>query len=162
MNQDGVTQIALDALMVTLKVSMPFLVAGLVVGLLVSIFQAATQIQEVTLTFVPKMIAQAVYAGNDTIAKRPQAVRAFLSGWYEAVAFMRANKAATIPIAARQMDVSAVVAGKVYDELIDNYSRDGRFDPEGLRVLVDSLVEMGALRNADVTALYSEDYLPPR
>jgi len=111
---------------------------------------------------VPKMIAQAVYAGNDTIAKRPQAVRAFLSGWYEAVAFMRANKAATIPIAARQMDVSAVVAGKVYDELIDNYSRDGRFDPEGLRVLVDSLVEMGALRNADVTALYSEDYLPPR
>src|SRR5262249_58066365 len=38
--------------------------------------------------YVPKMIAQAVYAGNDTIAKRPQAVRAFLSGWYETVAFM--------------------------------------------------------------------------
>ena len=112
--------------------------------------------------YVPKMIAQAVYAGNDTIAKRPQAVRAFLSGWYEAVAFMRANRAATLPLAARQMDVSPVVAGKVYDELIDNYSRDGRFDPEGLRVLVDSLVEMGALRSADVTALYTEDYLPPR
>jgi sulfonate transport system substrate-binding protein len=102
--------------------------------------------------YVPKMITQAVYAGNDTITKRPQAVRAFLSGWYEAVAFMRANKAATIPIAARQMDVSAVVAGKVYDELLDNYSRDGRFDPEGLRVLVDSLVEMGALRSADVSS----------
>ena len=112
--------------------------------------------------YVPKMIAQAVYAGNDTIARRPQAVRAFLSGWYEAVAFMRANRAATVPIAARQMDVSAVVAGKVYDELIDNYSRDGRFDPEGLRVLVDSLVEMGALRSADVTAFYTEEYLPPR
>jgi ABC-type nitrate/sulfonate/bicarbonate transport system substrate-binding protein len=112
--------------------------------------------------YVPKMIAQAVYAGNDVIAKRPQAVRAFLSGWYETVAFMHAEKAATIPIAARQMDVSAVVAGKVYDELIDNYSRDGRFDAEGLRVLVDSLVEMGALRSADVKALYTEDYLPPR
>jgi len=45
---------------VALKVSGPFLVAGLVVGLLVSIFQAATQIQEVTLTFVPKMLAVGV------------------------------------------------------------------------------------------------------
>jgi len=112
--------------------------------------------------YVPKMIAQAVYAGNDVIAKRPQTVRAFLVGWYDAVAFMRADKAATIPIAARQMDVSPVVAGKVYDELIDNYSRDGRFEPEGLRVLVDSLVEMGALKSADVRALYTEDYLPVR
>ena len=112
--------------------------------------------------YVPKMIAQAVYAGNDVIAKRPQAVRAFLSGWYETIAFMRADKAATIPIAARQMDVSTLVAGKVYDELIDNYSRDGRFDAEGLRVLVDSLVEMGALKSADVKALYTEEYLPSR
>jgi ABC-type nitrate/sulfonate/bicarbonate transport system substrate-binding protein len=112
--------------------------------------------------YVPKMIAQAVYAGNDVVAKRPQAVRAFLSGWYETVAFMHADKAATIPIAARQMDVSASVAGKVYDELIDNYSNNGRFDEEGLRVLVDSLVEMGALKGADVKAFYTEDYLPPR
>src|SRR5215467_6857691 len=112
--------------------------------------------------YVPKMIAQAVYAGNDLMAKRPQTVRAFLAGWYETVAFMRANKAVIVPIAARQMDVSRTVAGKVYDELIDNYSRDGRFDPEGLRVLVESLVEMGALRSADVTALYTEDYLPAK
>jgi ABC-type nitrate/sulfonate/bicarbonate transport system substrate-binding protein len=111
--------------------------------------------------YVPKMVAQAVYAGNDVIAKRPQAVREFLSGWYEAVASMRADKTATIAIAARQMDVSAILAGKVYDELIENYSRDGRFDPEGLRVLVDSLVEMGALKSADVKALYTEQYLPP-
>ena len=112
--------------------------------------------------YVPTMITQAVYAGNDMIAKRPQAVRAFLAGWYETVAFMRADKAATMPIAARQMDVSPAIAGKVYDELIDNYSRDGRFDSEGLQVLVDSLVEMGALKSADVKALYTEDYLPAR
>ena len=108
------------------------------------------------------IIAQAVYAGNDAVAKRPAAVRRFLAGWYETVAFMHADRATTISIAARQMDVSSVVAGKVYDELIDNYSRDGRFDPEGLRVLVDSLVEMGALKNAEVKALYTEEYLPPR
>ncbi len=56
----------------------------------------------------------------------------------------------------------ASVAGKVYDELIDNYSTDGRFDPEGLQVLVDSLVEMGALKSADVKAYYTEEYLPSR
>ena len=60
MNEGTVTQLAVQAMTVALKVSGPFLVAGLVVGLLVSIFQAATQIQEVTLTFVPKMIAVGV------------------------------------------------------------------------------------------------------
>jgi flagellar biosynthetic protein FliQ len=40
----------------TLKVSAPFLVAGLVVGLLVSIFQAVTSIQEQTLAFIPKIL----------------------------------------------------------------------------------------------------------
>ena len=40
-----------------LKVSAPFLVAGLAVGLIVSVFQAATNIQEQTLTFIPKLIA---------------------------------------------------------------------------------------------------------
>jgi flagellar biosynthetic protein FliQ len=41
---------------VTLEVSAPFLVAGLAVGLIVSIFQAATSIQEVTLSFIPKIL----------------------------------------------------------------------------------------------------------
>jgi ABC-type nitrate/sulfonate/bicarbonate transport system substrate-binding protein len=112
--------------------------------------------------YVPKMIAQMVFAGNEVIAKRPQAVRAFLAGWYETVAFMRADKAATLPIAGRQMHVSDMVASKVYDELIDNYSRDGRFDPEGLQVLLDSLTEMGSLKGADVKALYTEAYLPAK
>jgi len=56
MNQDTVTQLAIHAMTVTVEVSAPFLVAGLVVGLLVSIFQAATSIQEVTLSFIPKIL----------------------------------------------------------------------------------------------------------
>ena len=73
---------------------------------------------------------------------------------------MRANKAAAVAISARQMGVSPAIAGRVYDELVGNYSTDGRFDPEGLKVLVDSLVEMGSLKSADVSALYTEAYLP--
>ena len=50
----------MDALLLALKVGMPLLLAGLVVGLIVSIFQAVTQIQEMTLSFIPKILAVAV------------------------------------------------------------------------------------------------------
>lgn len=52
-----VLQLAQNALFVALKVSAPVLGLSLIAGLMVSIFQAATQIQETTLTFVPKILA---------------------------------------------------------------------------------------------------------
>jgi ABC-type nitrate/sulfonate/bicarbonate transport system substrate-binding protein len=112
--------------------------------------------------YIPKMITQIVYAGTETIAKRPDAVRRFLAAWYDTVGFMHADKAATVPIAARQMGTSPAAAGRIYDELMGNYSIDGRFDPEGLKVLVDSLTEMGSLKSPDVHALYTEAYLPSK
>jgi flagellar biosynthetic protein FliQ len=45
-----------NALMVTIMVSAPILLASLIIGSLISLIQAATQINEVTLTFVPKMV----------------------------------------------------------------------------------------------------------
>ncbi len=57
MNTDLVIGIASEAIKITLLLSAPMLIVGLVVGLIVSIFQAVTQIQEMTLTFVPKIIA---------------------------------------------------------------------------------------------------------
>jgi flagellar biosynthetic protein FliQ len=60
MNQDTPTHLAVDALLVTLKISSPFLIAGLVVGLVISVFQAATQIQEQSLVFIPKIVATGV------------------------------------------------------------------------------------------------------
>jgi flagellar biosynthetic protein FliQ len=56
MTPDLVGQIARDAIEITLFLSIPILGVGLVVGLLVSLFQAVTQIQEATLIFVPKII----------------------------------------------------------------------------------------------------------
>ena len=52
-----VIKILRDALLITLIVSAPMLLVGMVVGLIVSIFQTTTSIQEQTLTFVPKIIA---------------------------------------------------------------------------------------------------------
>jgi len=56
MTPDLVGQIARDAIEITLVLSLPILGAGLGIGLLVSLFQAVTQIQEATLTFVPKIV----------------------------------------------------------------------------------------------------------
>lgn len=57
MDQQFVQKIMADSLILTIMVSSPMLFAGMIVGLIISIFQAATSIQEQTLTFVPKMIA---------------------------------------------------------------------------------------------------------
>ena len=56
MTEAEVIEYAREGFTVMLKVSAPALMAGLAVGLLVSIFQAATQLQEMTLTFVPKVV----------------------------------------------------------------------------------------------------------
>lgn len=53
---DSVTDIARTALYLIIKTSAPLLLISLVIGLIVSIFQTATSIQEQTLTFVPKII----------------------------------------------------------------------------------------------------------
>lgn len=55
-----VISLSREMLMLTLLLSAPMLIVGLTIGLLVSIFQAVTQINEMTLTFVPKIIAVAV------------------------------------------------------------------------------------------------------
>ena len=56
MTQVDVLEIAQGALWVILKVSGPIMMAGLLIGLLIALFQALTTIQEMTLTFVPKII----------------------------------------------------------------------------------------------------------
>ena len=57
MNGADVIDVAQDALWVLIKVAGPVMIVALVVGLFISMFQALTQIQEITLTFVPKIVA---------------------------------------------------------------------------------------------------------
>ncbi|MBC8432055.1 MAG: flagellar biosynthesis protein FliQ [Desulfobacterales bacterium] len=56
MTPEFVISFAQEAIKVTILVSMPMLGLGLAVGLAISIFQAVTQIQEMTMTFVPKIL----------------------------------------------------------------------------------------------------------
>jgi len=56
MTPEFVVSFAQEAIRVTILISLPVLMLGLVVGLLISVFQAVTQINEMTLTFVPKIL----------------------------------------------------------------------------------------------------------
>ena len=59
MTQDTVVSVAVSAMELALKVGAPIMLVGLVIGLAVSVFQAVTQIQEQTLSFIPKILALA-------------------------------------------------------------------------------------------------------
>ncbi len=60
MSPESVMTLSQQAVEITIMVSAPLLLAALVTGLLVSIFQAATQINEMTLSFIPKLLAMFV------------------------------------------------------------------------------------------------------
>jgi len=57
MTPELVLGIGQETLKITLLISAPMLLAGLIIGMLISIFQAVTQVHEMTLTFVPKILA---------------------------------------------------------------------------------------------------------
>ena len=57
MSGAGILDIARDGIWTLLKVSGPLMIVGLLVGILIALFQALTQIQEMTLVFIPKIIA---------------------------------------------------------------------------------------------------------
>jgi flagellar biosynthetic protein FliQ len=59
MNQDTVVSLATQAMKLALEIGGPMMLVGLVVGLVVSIFQAVTSIQEQSLSFIPKVVALA-------------------------------------------------------------------------------------------------------
>jgi flagellar biosynthetic protein FliQ len=62
MNAAQATDMAKEAVMLMLVLGAPVLLTGLIVGLIVSVLQAATQVQELTLSFVPKIVAMLLAA----------------------------------------------------------------------------------------------------
>ena len=75
MNNQQVVDVILALLYITVEVSLPLLGVAMIIGLLVSIFQAATQINESTLSFLPK-IAAMIFNGS-SLSKNLKQVRIF-------------------------------------------------------------------------------------
>ena len=110
---------------------------------------------------VPSFHMHVIHASNAILARDPDAVRRFLAGWFETIAFMRANKDDAVKLSAKVMGVSDELAARTYDAVMPDLSTDGCFDPKALEVLRRSYVDMGVLdKEPDMSTLYTEAYLP--
>ena len=102
-----------------------------------------------------------IFATDKAIATKPDALRAFLKGWFETVDFMRKNKAETVKIAMQVMDKDQDISSRVYDELMPMFSNTGSFDSKALETLSKSYVELKLLPSEpDMSKLYTEACLP--
>jgi ABC-type nitrate/sulfonate/bicarbonate transport system substrate-binding protein len=102
-----------------------------------------------------------IFATNKIIAEKPDAVRAFLKGWFETIAFMRKNKAETVKIAADVTKLPEPIISRTYDEVISMFSSDGKFHAKALATLRKSYVELKLLpTEPDMSKLYTEAFLP--
>ncbi len=104
-----------------------------------------------------------IFATDKLIASRPDAIRAFLKGWFETIAFMRKNKVETVAIAKEVMNKDDEISSRTYDEIMPMFSDDGRFNPKALAMLAKSFVELKTLpTEPDMGKLYTEAFLPAR
>jgi NitT/TauT family transport system substrate-binding protein len=111
--------------------------------------------------FVEDFITHVFFARTDLIEKRPQAIRAFLAGWFETIAYMRANKERTIEITAKTINLSPSVVSRAYDEQIGIFTSDGVFNPKAVAMLKQSFLEMGLLKEMpDDATLFTTQFVP--
>jgi NitT/TauT family transport system substrate-binding protein len=102
-----------------------------------------------------------LYARRAFAEQNPDAVRAFLAAWFETITYMNDHRAETIDIMQRTAGVSTFIATRDYDAMIGMFNRTGRFNPDALKVVSRSFVEMGMLPSEpDISALITEKYLP--
>ena len=112
-------------------------------------------------TIVPDFIVHAIYATRTLAADKPAALRDFLAGWFETVAWMKANRDETVQLVAPIMHQSPEIASRAYDAVMPVFSDTGRFEPKALAVLSRSFVEMKLLpEEPDMSKLYTEKFLP--
>jgi ABC-type nitrate/sulfonate/bicarbonate transport system substrate-binding protein len=109
----------------------------------------------------PDFIIHAIFATHKVVAERPDAVRHFLAGWFETIAWMRQHKDETVKLVAPVMRQTPAIVGINYDQVMPTFSDTGRFDEKALAVLRRSFVEMKLLpAEPDMSGLYTEAFLP--
>ena len=110
---------------------------------------------------VKHFIMHVIFATNTAMAQKPADLSAFVKGWFESIAYMRAHKAETVAIAQKVMGTDAKTTSGIYDELMPMFTDDGQFDAQALAVLRRSFVEMKILpTEPDMSKLYTEAFLP--
>jgi ABC-type nitrate/sulfonate/bicarbonate transport system substrate-binding protein len=111
--------------------------------------------------FVDHFITHVFFARNELIAKRPDAIRAFLQGWFETIAFMKAHKDKSVEITSKVLHLSPSVISRAYDDQIGIFTADGTFDPQAVAMLKKSFIEMGLLKEAPAdSVMFTTQFVP--
>jgi NitT/TauT family transport system substrate-binding protein len=106
-------------------------------------------------------IMHVIFATDQVMAEKPDALRGFVNGWFESVAYMRTHKAKSVEIAQSVMHTDPQTTAAIYDELMPMFTDNGHFDAKALAVLQRSFVEMKLLpTEPDMSKLYTEAFLP--
>jgi NitT/TauT family transport system substrate-binding protein len=162
--RDGVQAIALGSDAAQIAAMKTEQIDGLVLDVATALRLESAGEGRIVLYFgdiIKDFIQNAAYARRDLLAAHPDLVRRFLAGWYETIAYMRTHKEESIKVALPIVDLPPDLAARGYDQWMEAYSREGRFDPVALQLLAKSFVEMGLLPGEpDMKTLYTEDFLP--
>ena len=114
-----------------------------------------------TASYVQDFLLHAIFATNNFIASDPDAVRAFLKGWFQSIAFMRAHRDETLAIITPITQVDAAAEAKEYDLVMPMFSADGKFPPKAMETMAQSFVDLHILdAKPDMSKLYTEKFLP--
>jgi NitT/TauT family transport system substrate-binding protein len=111
---------------------------------------------------IPKFQVFVIYAPDAVLAAKPDAVRAFLAGWFDTIAFLHNNRAESVTKMAGLMGLDPDVMGELYDQLLPMFSADGKFDPQAMAVLSRALSDQFGVKPDDLARYTTSEFLPAR
>jgi NitT/TauT family transport system substrate-binding protein len=112
---------------------------------------------------VKDFMIHAIFASDRMVREKPDAIRRFLQGWFETIAFMRANRDATVRASQERTHFSTAVEAQQYDLVMPMFSATGVFEPSALATLQRSFVDLKLIdKEPDLTKFCTEQFLPAR
>jgi NitT/TauT family transport system substrate-binding protein len=112
-------------------------------------------------TATHSFITHVIFARDVLIKKHPELVRAFLTGWFDTIAYIKKHKKITVAITAKAIGISPSIGSRVYDQELGGFSTNGVFDRKGLATLRKSFVQMGLLKKVPSdNVLFTTQFVP--
>lgn len=111
--------------------------------------------------YAPNFITHVVFAQKSLVATRPDLVRRFLRGFFDAIAFLKTHREETSNLAERILLHSPSLARRVYDLEVSMFIDDGRFEAPAVATLKRSFIDMKTLRSEPADdELFTTQFVP--